>query len=157
MPGLTPSAALVTRITRLLKLPGGQRLVSALISRAIPYTGTIKPRICAVDVGRAEVAMDDRRAVRNHLKSIHALALANLGEMAANLAVTSRQPEGTRWIVTNLAIEYTKKARGRVTAIAEAPEIDWTQPSFVSVKAVIRDAGGDVVATVSSTVKAGPR
>ena len=157
MRGFTPSAQLVTRITRLLRLPGGQRLISALLARAIPYTGTIRPRICRVDVGTAEVAMEDRRAVRNHLKSIHALALANLGEMAANLAVTSRQPADTRWIVTKLAIDYTKKARGRVTAIAEAPEIDWSKPSFVSVEAVLRDASGDVVATVHSTVKAGPR
>ena len=156
MRGFTPSETIVTRITRLLKLPGGQRLVSALIGRAIPYTGTIRPLIRSVSVGKAEVAMNDRHAVRNHLRSIHALALANLGEMAANLAVTSRQPEGTRWIVTNLAIAYVKKARGPVTAIAEAPEIDWTEPTLVSVKAVIRDSAGDVVATVDSTVKAGP-
>jgi acyl-coenzyme A thioesterase PaaI-like protein len=157
MRGFVPSAALIARMQRLLRVPGGRRLIGVIIARAVPYTGTIRPRICSVSNGRAEVAMDDRRSVRNHLASLHALALGNLGELAANLAVTSRQPDGSRWIVTRLDIAYTKKARGTVTAIAEAPEIDWSVPSLVSVSAVIRDRGGDVVATVQSTVKAGPR
>ena len=112
---------LIRRIQRLIALPGGRKLAALLIGRAIPYAGTIEPLIQSVETGRAEVAMADRRGVRNHLRSIHAIALANLGEFTANLAVVSRQPPKTRWIVTKMEIEYVKKSRGRLTAIAEAP------------------------------------
>lgn len=153
---MKPSRAIVDRINALLAFPGGRRLVGAFIGRAIPYTGTIKPIILSVGDGRAEVAMDDRRLVRNHLRSIHALALANLGELTANLAMTSLQPEGTRWIVTHLSIDYVKKARGRVTATAHAPEVDWTVDGEHGIEAVIRDSVGDVVTRVRATIKSSP-
>ena len=147
---------LIQRIKRIIALPGGRRLAALLIARAIPYTGTIEPLIQLVETGRAEVAMNDRRAVRNHLRSVHAIALANLGEFTANLAVVSRQPPGTRWIVTKMEIAYLKKARGRLLASAEAPEISWDHDGETTVETVIRDPASDIVARVHTTIKHGP-
>lgn len=148
-------AQLIRRIQRLIALPGGKKLAALLIGRAIPYTGTIEPLIQSVETGRAEVAMADRRGVRNHLRSIHAVALANLGEFTANLAVVSRQPPKTRWIVTKMDITFVKKARGRLVATASAPEIDWTRDAETSVETVIRDPSSDLVARVQTTIKSG--
>ena len=147
---------LVRRIQRIIALPGGRKLAALLIGRAIPYTGTIEPLIQSVEAGRAEVAMNDRRGVRNHLRSVHAIALANLGEFTANLAVVSRQPEGTRWIVTKMEIAYVKKARGRLIASASAPEIAWERDGEITVETIIRDPSSDVVARVHTTIKHGP-
>jgi acyl-coenzyme A thioesterase PaaI-like protein len=149
------STDLIGRIQRVISLPGGKRLAALLIGRAIPYTGTIQPLIQSVGEGRAEVAMRDRGPVRNHLRSIHAIALANLGEFTANLAVVSRQPPRTRWIVTRMDIEFVKKARGQLTAAAEAPVIDWTVDGETTVETVIRDPAGDVVARTRTTIKSG--
>lgn len=147
---------LIARIQKMIALPGGRRLAAALIGRAIPYTGTITPLIQSVELGRAEVAMADRRGVRNHLRSVHAIALANLGEFTANLAVVSRQPDNTRWIVTKMDIAFVKKARGRLVATATAPVIDWSTDHETSVETLIRDPSGDVVARVETTIKSGP-
>lgn len=147
---------LVRRLQRLIALPGGRKLAALLIGRAIPYTGTITPLIQSVTTGRAEVAMADRRSIRNHLHSIHAIALANLGEFTANLAVVSRQPPKTRWIVTKMELEYLKKARGRLTAIAESPEIDWTGDGETTVETLIRDASGALTTRVRTTIRSGP-
>ena len=96
--------------------------------------------------------MKDRRKVRNHLKSIHAIALINLGEIASGLAVLSTIPDTMRGILRGIEAEYVKKARGKLTATAnfELPsEIDDHSP--VKVTAVLTDEAGDVVTRVHAT------
>ena len=69
------------------QLPGGRKLFSRTIGRMAPYTGNIDCEVESLRAGHATVSMRDRRAVRNHLNSIHAIALMNLGEVATGLAV----------------------------------------------------------------------
>jgi acyl-coenzyme A thioesterase PaaI-like protein len=107
--------------------------------------------------GHAEVSLRDRRKVRNHLASIHALALANAGELASGLAMHSALPQSVRGIVVRLEIEFLKKARGTVTATAtpEIPEVQ--EPVEHAVSADIRDEAGDVVARVTTVWRLAPR
>lgn len=154
---MKPSAAVVDHFKRLAALPGGKRLFSAIIGRAIPYTGTIKAVVQRLEPGHTEIELRDRKSVRNHLDSVHAIALANLGELSASLAMTSRQPPDARWIVTGITIEYLKKARGTLTATADAPEIDWSVAGEHEVCSIIRDARGDTVTRVVVKLKIGPK
>jgi len=148
--------ALMARWRSLNRLPGGKWLFSVLLSRMVPYTGTIRPRIEALEPGRARVAMADRRRVRNHLRSIHAIALVNLGEVTSGLAVIGGIPPEARGILTRLEIDYLKKARGRLTAeCACEPPRDAAERE-VDVVAEIRDAGGTIVAVARARWKIGP-
>lgn len=135
---------------RLAPLPGGTRLFSILIGRLIPYTGTIRGHVLALEPGYARVALRDRRGVRNHLGSIHAIALANLGEVTSGLALTMALEPDVDGILTGLSVAYVKKARGRLIAECRTHAPALTADATHTVEAVIRDAAGDVVATVTA-------
>jgi acyl-coenzyme A thioesterase PaaI-like protein len=155
---VNPGASLLVSWKRLRNLPGGQWLFSRLVGRLVPYTGSISPRVRTLEPGHAVVALRDHRAVRNHLQSIHAVALINLGEVASGLAMLTALPEGQRGIVTSLAADYAKKARGPLVAEARvAPGAELTEPVDRDAEAEIRDASGDVVAIVRARWRISPR
>ena len=137
--------------------PGGKRIFSIVLGRMVPYTGSIRPYVEELAPGYARVVMRDRRAVRNHLKSIHAIALANLGEVASGLSMMYALPSEARGIVTAIHVEYLKKARGTLTAECRSGTPEWRTPTEHRVTAEIRDAAGDVVCRVTATWKLGPK
>lgn len=132
--------------------PGGRRLFSRLVGRTAPYTGTIGARVEELREGYARLTMRDRRKVRNHLRSVHAVAQFNLAEETSGLAIVYSMPSGLRGIPVHLAIDYEKKARGTITAVCELERpipvpageerVDYEAPI------VLTDPDGDVVSRV---------
>ena len=137
-------------------MPGGKWAFSKLFSRFIPYSGSVAPEILELSPGRAVIAIEERRRVRNHLRCVHAIALANLGEMSTGLALGFGMPAGTRSILVRLSCEYLKKARGRLVATAEAPAVASSETRDYEVTSLIRDGQGEVVAKTVAVWKVGP-
>ena len=134
----------------------GRWMYSRLIGFAVPYSGSIKADVLKLDPGYAKIAMKDRRKIRNHLKSIHAMALVNLAELASGLAMLSGLPENARGIVTGFSIEYMKKARGRIFAESSFdPPSDNTEREY-EVDIVLKDIAGENVATAKAKWLIGP-
>lgn len=134
---------------KLSKLPGGRRLFSRLLGRAIPYTGSMGAEVLTLEPGFARVQLNDRRAIRNHLGSVHAIALANLGELTGNLALAYAMPDDARFIVTSLHIDFQKKARGILLAECRCTPPKTSERTEYTLLVDIRNADQQTVSQVT--------
>jgi uncharacterized protein (TIGR00369 family) len=126
-------------------------LFSRLIGFAVPYSGSIGARATFLEPGRATVTLRDQRAVRNHLGSVHAVALVNLAELSSGMAMLAALEPGARGIVTGIRIHYHRKARGQLTATGTAAPPTVVEPTEALAHAEVRDATGEVVAEATVT------
>jgi acyl-coenzyme A thioesterase PaaI-like protein len=138
--------------SRLEPLPAGRLMFSLALGWLAPYSGTIGARVEEIRPGYARVRIKERRRLRNHLRSMHAIALVNLGELATGLAVLSTLSADMRGIVLDIQVEYLKKARGRITAVAEFELPPLLQDDTAcKVEACLRDQSGETVTRVHAT------
>ena len=126
--------------------PGGRWLFARIFARTVPYSASTRPSVRRLEPGYAEVSIPDRRANRQHLGSVHAIALMNVAEMASGLAMTAGLPAGVRGIVREMRMEYMKKARGTITAVSRVAIPTVTADQDFDVTADCLDPSGAVVA-----------
>jgi acyl-coenzyme A thioesterase PaaI-like protein len=138
------------------KIPGGKRLFSAFLGRKIPYSGSIHAQIEVLERGRAKVVLPDQRRVRNHLNSVHAIALANLAELSSGLATVAALPQDMRAILIGFKIEYTKKARGRLSADTRMEVPTEKVKKEVVIPVEVKNSDGEVVCRAWATWLIGP-
>ena len=142
---------------KLERVPGGKRLFVRLVGLAAPYTATIGARVEEVRQGYARASISQRRALQNPFGSIHAIALANLAELCGNLALSYSMPDDARFIVAGMSIDYTKKARGTITAECECTIPRTSERREYPVAIVLRDGGGEIVAQATLRTLVGPK
>ena len=142
---------------RLHNLPLGKTVFSRMVGRAAPYTGTIGARVEVLRQGYSEVTLRDRPPVRNHLRCVHAIALANLAELTGNVALAYSMPDDARFIVAGMNIDYIKKARGTITGVCECPPVETSDRNEYEVPVSLRDPQGVEVARATLRTLVGPK
>jgi len=153
----TPTGATVLRQwNRLAGFPAGKYLFSKFLGVGIPYTGSMGARIDSLAAGHAIVRLRERRKVRNHLRSVHAIALANLAELTSGLATLCGMPDTARGILTGFEIDYTKKARGLITGECRCDIPVSDERAEYIVEVTLTDEEGDIVANARAKWLIGP-
>jgi len=124
---------------RCAKLPAGKRIFSKLICLKAPYFNTIKPLFKELRPGYCEVTMKKRRAVHNHIKSVHAIAMCNLSELAAGTMLEVTLPQSMRWIPKGMTVEYLKIARTDLKAVCKISTEDLDNPQELNMSVHVTD------------------
>ncbi|MCC5810582.1 MAG: DUF4442 domain-containing protein [Ectothiorhodospiraceae bacterium] len=126
--------------------PGGKWLFARAVCLRAPYFGSIRPRVLAMEPGRSRWSMRKRRAVHNHIGTVHALAMGNLCELAAGTLMECTVTPDQRWIPKGMDIRYLKKAETDVTAEATlAPELHG-KTGDLPVNVDVTNTAGEIVA-----------
>jgi acyl-coenzyme A thioesterase PaaI-like protein len=141
------AASVLSMYRRMNRWPAGRWLFSRAVCFRAPNFATIAPRFTTLEPGRCEVEIRDRRRVHNHIGTVHAIALCNLAELSAGVMTDASLPSTMRWIPKGMTVEYLKKARGTMHAIAtpDIAIIDSQVGYELPVSVSVRDPQGDEV------------
>ena len=142
---------------KLVKLPFGRWLFSRAVARLAPYFTTIRPYIEEVRPDYIRVSMRKRRAVHNHLGTVHAIAMCNLCEFAGGICMEASIPAQRRWIPVGMTVEYVAKARTDLTATCDLSDVDWATTEEVACDIDVKDTAGQVVMHALIRMKVGDR
>jgi len=140
---------------RLKNFPAGTWIFSRAVCFFAPYFSSIRPHITELRPGRVVVHMRKRRSVENHLKSVHAIAMCNMAELAGGMLTEVSVPTGARWVPSGMTVRYIAKARTDLVGIADGNAIDWNQQGNIVVPVSVRDTAGTEVfhAEITMNVK----
>lgn len=157
--GVAPPNRALAVYRRLARWPGGRWLFARVICWRAPYFATIKPRFVALEPGRCEIEIRDRRRVHNHIGTVHAIALCNLAELASGMLTEVTLPASMRWIPKGMQVEYLAKARGTLRAVAAvgAPLAAADRGYACPVIVTVRDAEGTDVFRAEVSMWVSPR
>ena len=153
------STPILPLFRRLSSKPGGKWLFSRLVCLKAPYFASIAPRMELLEPGRAVATLRHRRAVTNHLGTVHAIALCNLAEFTGGLACDVSIPASMRWIPRGMTVEYLKKAVGsmRATATPAFAPRDAAEGHELPFEVVIENPQGEAVFKASIAMWVSPR
>jgi acyl-coenzyme A thioesterase PaaI-like protein len=142
---------------RLAPLPLGRRLFGRVVCWRAPYFATIQPRFLELDARVCVARVRKRRAVHNHIGTVHAIAMANLCELTAGVLTEAAVPRSMRWIPRGMTIEYLAKAATDVTGTARLEKADWGRAEDVAIAVSVTDTGGREVVRATITMYVTPR
>ena len=145
---------------RLARRPAGRRLFSLAVCWKAPYFRTVRPVFVELRPGHGEVRARNRRAVRNHIGTFHAIACCNLAELVAGTTLEATLPASHRWIPTGMSVSYLAKAETDLRAVADVPDLgdlaaDGSRELIVPVD--VLDDRGTVVVHADITMWVSPR
>ena len=108
-------------IARFQRLPAGLRpwLTSFMLGNVVPMVGSAGLRFEEISNERVVVTIRNRRKVQNHIKGLHAAAMALLAETATGFCVGMNVPDDKLPLIKTMKVDYLKRAQGDMKAVAQ--------------------------------------
>ena len=147
----------MTMWTKLKDKPFGKWLFARAVCWKAPYFATIAPRFEELKPGYARVSLKKRRAVENHIGTVHAIAACNLAELGAGTMMEASLPANMRWLPKGMSVQYVKKCETDLIAECTASDIAEGPARDVVVGVDMKDTHGNLVARADITMYVSPR
>lgn len=144
-------------LRRAVDLLGGSAPGRAVISRAVavkaPYFTSIAPRFTRFEPGIVEAEVRFRRAVTNHIGSVHAIVMCNLAELVGGCAVELAVAPHLRWIPVGMEVRYESIARTDIRGVGDVRSLDLATPGDKTVPVEVFDTSGKRVFSAFITMR----
>lgn len=134
---------------KVLKWPFGRQLFSRLFASKAPYFKSIKPLITELRPNYCELMIPKRKAVQNHIGTVHAIALCNGLEMAMGAVAEASIPKHLRWIPKGMTVAYTAKADSDIRIVANTDPDAW---QVGDLDVVVNGYRADGTAVITGTI-----
>jgi len=111
----------LSRLMRpLAKLPTSMRVstLSYILGKVVPFVGTSGLRYEEVTPTRVVVSIRNRRPVQNHIKGVHAAAMALLAETATGFVIGVNLSDDKLPLIKSLHVDFKRRTVGDMRAIA---------------------------------------
>jgi acyl-coenzyme A thioesterase PaaI-like protein len=117
---VTVSNRLTEQLARLERLPTFAQpwIRNRILGRAVPFTGTARLRYELLSPQQVVIAIVNRRRVQNHIKGVHAAAVALLAETASGFVVGMNLPDQAVPLIKTMTIDFQRRASGDMRAVA---------------------------------------
>lgn len=128
--------------------PLRQRALSFALGRMVPYVGTSQLVIEEMTQERVIAVARNLPSIRNHIGQVHAAAMALAVETASGFVTAMNMPPGTLPLIKTLQVDYKKRTRGAIRAVAtlsaeQREQIRATERGSVDVTVHATDDSGD--------------
>nr|WP_199067384.1 DUF4442 domain-containing protein [Chromobacterium sp. ASV5] len=102
------------------RLPEGLRspVLSLLFGKIVPFLSTAGLRFEEVGHERLVVSIRNRKKVQNHIRGVHAAAMALLAETATGFVVGMNVPDDKLMLLKSMKVNYVKRSQGDMRAVA---------------------------------------
>ncbi|MBY6188661.1 DUF4442 domain-containing protein [Marinobacter hydrocarbonoclasticus] len=118
--------------------PLGGWLFSRVLAAKAPYFKTVGANITRLEPHRCECVIPKRRAVENHIGTVHVIAICNGLELSMGVMAEASIPKHLRWIPKGMTLDYTAKAGSDIRCVAQVSPEDW-KPGDLDVEVVAYD------------------
>jgi len=96
------------------------RVLNLLLGRIIPFNRPHGVRVLELAPDRVRTTLDYRRKNHNHIRGVHACAIATVAEFSSGLMLLSRlDPACYRLIMARLEVDYLYQAKSAIVAETE--------------------------------------
>ncbi|POA98356.1 DUF4442 domain-containing protein [Chromobacterium sinusclupearum] len=102
------------------KLPVGWRrpVLSMMFGKIVPFLATAGLRFEEVGHDRLTVSIRNRKKVQNHIRGVHAAAMALLAETSTGFVVGMNMPDDKLMLLKSMKVNYIKRSQGDMRAVA---------------------------------------
>lgn len=141
---------LMKLVNKTASLPEGIRtfVLSKMLGRVVPMVGTAGIQYIKITHHEVICTLNNRRRMQNHIKGLHAAAMALLAETATGFVVGVNVPDDKIPLIKSLHVDYKRLAKGDLKAVAtlteEQRQLIMTEPKGeVLVNCVVTDSSGE--------------